>query len=148
MTVSEAMQLASLSAARVVAGMLLTNRINTLEGVIQSSIMMGTDANKDIFRNTGLLTPEAEAANPSDMVIVVSRAMLSEKEKTWSPMSRARSISGAVYSPGVEKRARLASGSISAASSQLVASLRSLTCYNGCVPKRKERAFWAVFWPP
>lgn len=51
--------------------MLLTNRINTLEGVIQSSIMMGTDANKDIFRNTGLLTPEAEAANPSDMVIVV-----------------------------------------------------------------------------
>ena len=36
--------------------MLLTNRINTLEGVIQSSIMMGTDANRDIFRNTGLLT--------------------------------------------------------------------------------------------
>ena len=51
--------------------MLLTNRINTLEGVTQSSIMMGTDANKDIFRNTGLLTPEAEAASPSDMIIVV-----------------------------------------------------------------------------
>lgn len=51
--------------------MLLTNRINTLDGVVQSSIMMGTDANKDIFRNTGLLTPEAEAAAPSDMIIVV-----------------------------------------------------------------------------
>lgn len=51
--------------------MLLTNRINTLDGVRQSSIMMGTDANKDIFRNTGLLTPEAEKASPSDMMIVV-----------------------------------------------------------------------------
>lgn len=58
--------------------MLLTNRINTLEGVIQSSIMMGTDANKDIFRNTGLLTPEADAANPNDMVIVVE----ADDEKT------------------------------------------------------------------
>ena len=51
--------------------MLLTNKINTLDGVIQSQIMMGTDANKDIYRAAGLLTPEAEAASPSDMVIVV-----------------------------------------------------------------------------
>lgn len=51
--------------------MLLTNKINTLDGVIQSQIMMGTDANKDIFFNAGLLTDEAKAANPSDMVIVV-----------------------------------------------------------------------------
>lgn len=51
--------------------MLLTNAINALEGVNKSQIMMGTDANKDIFRNSGLLTPEAEAADPSDMVIVV-----------------------------------------------------------------------------
>lgn len=51
--------------------MLLTNRINQLEGVTRSSIMMGTDANKDIFRNSGLLTEEAEKAAPSDMVIVV-----------------------------------------------------------------------------
>ena len=29
--------------------MLLTNRINTLEGVKQSQIMMATDANKRIF---------------------------------------------------------------------------------------------------
>lgn len=51
--------------------MLLTNRINTLDGVVQSQIMMGTEANKDIYRNAGMLTPEAEAASPSDMVIVV-----------------------------------------------------------------------------
>ena len=48
--------------------MLLTNRINALDGVVQSQIMMGTDANKDIYEAAGLLTPEAQAAAPSDMV--------------------------------------------------------------------------------
>ncbi|WP_346938656.1 acyl-CoA synthetase FdrA [uncultured Clostridium sp.] len=51
--------------------MLLTNLINTLEGVTKCSIMMGTDANKDIFRNSGLSTAEVESAAPSDMVIAV-----------------------------------------------------------------------------
>lgn len=51
--------------------MLLTNSINTLSGVKKCSIMMGTEANKDIFKNSGLLTKEAEAAAPSDMIIVV-----------------------------------------------------------------------------
>lgn len=51
--------------------MLLTNTINDLDGVTMSQIMMGTDANKDILNNTGLLTPEAEAASPNDMMIIV-----------------------------------------------------------------------------
>ena len=51
--------------------MLLTNTINDLDGVTMSQIMMGTDANIDILNNTGLLTPEAEAASPNDMMIVV-----------------------------------------------------------------------------
>ena len=51
--------------------MLLTNSINTLEGVSKCSIMMGTEANKDIFKNTGLLTKEAVEAVPSDMIIVL-----------------------------------------------------------------------------
>lgn len=51
--------------------MLLTNEVNALVGVNKSQIMMGTDANKDIFRNAGLLTDEASAADPSDMVVVV-----------------------------------------------------------------------------
>ena len=51
--------------------MLLTNRINAMEGVVQSQIMMGTPANKDIYEAAGLLTDEAAAAEPSDMVIVV-----------------------------------------------------------------------------
>lgn len=51
--------------------MLLTNEVNALEGVSKSSVMMGTDANKDIFQNSGLLTDEAASASPSDMVIVL-----------------------------------------------------------------------------
>ena len=51
--------------------MLLTNRINTLSGVKRSSIMMGTEANKDIYKNTGFYTDDLEEAAPNDMVIVV-----------------------------------------------------------------------------
>jgi len=51
--------------------MLLTNEVNALEGVNKSAVMMGTDANKDIFRTSGLLTEEANEASPADMVIVI-----------------------------------------------------------------------------
>lgn len=51
--------------------MLATNAVNAVEGVTRSSIMMGSDANKDIFRSSGLLTEEAEAAKPADMMIVI-----------------------------------------------------------------------------
>jgi Succinyl-CoA synthetase, alpha subunit len=54
--------------------MLLTNSINTLAGITKCSIMMGTDANKDILKNSELLTPEAESAAPSDMIIVIETA--------------------------------------------------------------------------
>jgi succinyl-CoA synthetase alpha subunit len=64
--------------------MLLTNSINTLHGVTQCSIMMGTDANKDIFRNSGLFTAEVEAAAPNDMVIVVEASDGKIMEKVLS----------------------------------------------------------------
>jgi succinyl-CoA synthetase alpha subunit len=51
--------------------MLLTNSINTLAGITKCSIMMGTDANKDILKNSGLLTLEAETAAPSDMIVAI-----------------------------------------------------------------------------
>lgn len=51
--------------------MLLTNEISTIEGVNKVSIMMGTPANKDIFANSGLGTPELEEATANDMVIVI-----------------------------------------------------------------------------
>lgn len=51
--------------------MLLTNYLETLDGVNNVQVMMGTPANKDIFKTGGLATPELENATPNDMVIVV-----------------------------------------------------------------------------
>ena len=51
--------------------MLLTQKVNSLPGVAKSQIMMGSDANKDILGNSGLLSEEAKAASPNDLVIVV-----------------------------------------------------------------------------
>ncbi|RVU97853.1 acyl-CoA synthetase FdrA [Coriobacteriales bacterium OH1046] len=81
--------------------MLLTNEVNALAGVNKSQIMMGTDANKDIFRNSGLLTAEAEAADPSDMVLVVDTddeeiigKVLGIAEKFLSDLSTKKEASG------------------------------------------------------
>lgn len=50
--------------------MLLTNKISAMEGVSKVSIMMATPANKDIFKASGLDTPELLAAGANDMAIV------------------------------------------------------------------------------
>lgn len=59
--------------------MLLTNRLNTLNGVEKASVMMGTPANKDIFKTGGLYTPELEDASSNDMAIVLEIAEQDEK---------------------------------------------------------------------
>ena len=51
--------------------MLLTNAVNTTEGVNSAQVMMGTDANKDIFKGSGLYNDEVGNAQPNDMVIAV-----------------------------------------------------------------------------
>lgn len=81
--------------------MLLTNSINTIAGITKCSIMMGTAANKDILKNGGLLTAEAETAAPSDMVIVVETAdekivetVLNEAEKFLNDLAVKRKSTG------------------------------------------------------
>lgn len=51
--------------------MLLTKSLSTLEGISQISVMMGTQANKDIYRNSGLYTEALEDASPNDICIVM-----------------------------------------------------------------------------
>jgi len=41
-------------------------------GVIDAGVVMGTEANKDVLAQSDLLMPEAQAANPDDLVIVVN----------------------------------------------------------------------------
>lgn len=45
--------------------------VSKIDGVVNASVMMATTLNKAVLEETGMLTPEAEAAGSSDMLIVV-----------------------------------------------------------------------------
>ncbi len=51
--------------------MQLQRSLANLPGVLDAGVVMGTDANKDILAQSGLLTPEAQTAVADDLVIVV-----------------------------------------------------------------------------
>lgn len=54
--------------------MLVAQELARLPGVIDAAVVMATEANKGILKEAGLLTPEADAASPNDLVIAVSAA--------------------------------------------------------------------------
>lgn len=51
--------------------MQLQRSLAALPGLLDAGVVMGTEANKDILAQTGLLTPEARSAVADDLVIVV-----------------------------------------------------------------------------
>ncbi len=51
--------------------MQLQRSLADLAGVLDAGVMMGTGANKDVLAQSDLLAPDAEAAGPDDLVIVV-----------------------------------------------------------------------------
>lgn len=51
--------------------MLLTTKLSNIEEVKKISVMMGTPANKEIFKNIGLYTVELETAGANDICIVL-----------------------------------------------------------------------------
>lgn len=51
--------------------MVVGRDLTAMEGVQDAAVMMGTDANKAILQNAGLLTEEARAASPNDLIIAV-----------------------------------------------------------------------------
>ncbi len=52
--------------------MLVAKELVKFPGVKDASVMMGTDANKSLLEQSGLLTPEGKAATPNDLIIAVS----------------------------------------------------------------------------
>ncbi len=52
--------------------MLVARELSKLEGVRDAAVVMATEANKSILEAAGLLTEEAQAASPNDLVIAVS----------------------------------------------------------------------------
>ncbi len=51
--------------------MQLQRELVALDGVMDAGVVMGTDANKDILLQSGLLTAEAKAAGADDLIIVI-----------------------------------------------------------------------------
>lgn len=47
----------------------ITKRLASLEGVLNLSVSMGSDLNKALLQDSGMSTPEAEAATPNDLII-------------------------------------------------------------------------------
>jgi FdrA protein len=52
--------------------MLVAKELAKAPGVADAAVVMATEANKGILKEAGLLSPEAEAASPNDLVIAVS----------------------------------------------------------------------------
>jgi len=54
--------------------MLVAQELARLPGVTDAAVVMATEANKGILKEAGLLTSEASAASPNDLVIAVNAA--------------------------------------------------------------------------
>ena len=52
--------------------MLVARELAKMPGVKDAAVVMGTDANKSILEQSGLLTKEANAATPNDLVISIN----------------------------------------------------------------------------
>jgi len=90
--------------------MLAAKEIKKIEGVIDAAVVMGTDANKALLKQAGLLTEEAQSAFADDLVVSVKKdkgadAILSQIDgfliskssaETGSPKKDLKSIRSAV----------------------------------------------------
>jgi len=64
--------------------MALSNKIKTIAGVVDSSVMMGTDANKKLLTETGFFTNEGASASPNDLLICISYNAQADIKKIMS----------------------------------------------------------------
>ena len=56
-----------------VALMLAAREMKGVEGVVDAAVVMGTDTNKGLLRQAGLLTEDAESASADDLIFAVKR---------------------------------------------------------------------------
>ncbi len=72
-------------------------------GVVDAGVVMGTEANKEILAQTGLLTPEVQAAAADDLVIVVraqdAAAAQAALEQVDALLVRRRPAAGQEFQP-------------------------------------------------
>ena len=64
-----------------VALLALARVLRAGEGVSEVAALMATDANKALMAQSGLLTPDATAARPNDLVVVIRAASAADAER-------------------------------------------------------------------
>jgi FdrA protein len=83
--------------------MQLQRSLAALPGVLDSGVVMGTPANKDLLAQTDMLPPEAKAAAPDDLIIVVraedEAAATSALSKVDELLARRKSAADQEYRP-------------------------------------------------
>lgn len=96
-----------------VALLALARDLRTSVGVREVAALMGTPANHDVLRQSGLLTAEAERAGPNDLVIVVeadseslARAALARAEELLTATERRLHAAGRVLPRTMESAHR------------------------------------------
>ncbi len=84
--------------------MLVQREVRQLPGVVEAGAVMGTDANKELLRDAGLLTPEAERARADDLILCVqadgeetARAAFAHAEELL--VRRREPVEGEAYRP-------------------------------------------------
>ncbi len=86
-----------------VALMLVQREVRELPGVQEAGAVMGTDANKELLRDAGLLTPEVEAAGPNDLILVVradsEQAATAALERAQALLTQPRRAAEGEYRP-------------------------------------------------
>src|SRR5690349_16242198 len=90
-----------------VALMRIARRVSELPGVEAAALMIGTPSNKTLLAQAGLLAPEAQGAEPNDLVIAVraanpqpalelaARLMSEPAAEEHQPLQRARTLDAA-----------------------------------------------------
>jgi FdrA protein len=96
-----------------VALLALARDLRTSAGVREVAALMGTPANHDVLRQSGLLTAEAERAGPNDLVIVVeadseslARAALARAEELLAATERRLRAAGRILPRTMESAHR------------------------------------------
>jgi len=81
--------------------MVLSRDLSALPGVVKASVMMGTPANKDVFRETGLWHDTLDEATPSDVCVIVdcedaarAAGVLEELKTRLADVAKSRRASG------------------------------------------------------
>lgn len=96
--------------------MLVQREVRELPGVREAGAVMGTDANKDLLRDAGLMSPEASRAGPDDLILCVEAVDVETAEAALARaegllVRRRTSATGEAYRPKtVASAARALSG--------------------------------------